>query len=136
MIYFGVDLNYEQFTIAALSEGFAFLGQKYFHFSEHDDFTRWVDGLKCEPHEICWWFFDEAEFNKLDDPGSIFPINEENYDCSNFIYLINHRKVLNLTLFFHEWFFHRRTFFSDLEKAYVLASSVRIFDKEFIMSNV
>ena len=136
MIYLGVDLYCSSFTIVALSEGFAFLDKKYFHFNKHNEFIKWIAAIKGEPHEICWWFFDEVEFNKLDDPGSIFPFNEDHHDCSHFVYLINHRKLINFSQFFYEWIIHKHDFLAEVEKAYILASSVRIFEEKIIPGDV
>ena len=132
MLYFGVDLYYESFKIVALSEGFALLGERYFEFKKHDEFQKWTDSLKREPAEICCWFFDEHKFEKLDDPDSIFPWGDEHHDNSNYVYMVNHRKLINFYQFFYQWIIHEHDFFVNVEKAFILASSVRIFDTELI----
>ena len=127
MIYYGIDLHHDSLEIAALSEGFAHLESKYFTCDEFHKLHNWADSFKFKPDEICYWFFDDFEFNKYDHPLSLFPY----YDTNNKIYLVNHRKLLNLIQFFYEWSIEKEEYYIlDLNNAFLLASSVRLFDFE------
>lgn len=129
MIYYGVDLHYDSLEIAALSEGFAHLDSKYFTCDEYHKFYRWADSFKFKPDEISYWFFDEFDFNKSDHLLSLFSY----YDENNKIYLVNHRKLLNIIQFFYEWSKEQKEYYlMDINKAFLLASSARLFDFEYM----
>jgi hypothetical protein len=98
MIYFGVQLLPQAFKVVALSEGFAFINEHYFNIEEYDKIKPWIDSVKINPDESAKWFFDEKEFNNADYPGFVF----ESLDECNEIFLVNHRKLVNMMQFFYE----------------------------------
>lgn len=132
MIYFGVQLLPQAFNIIALSEGFALLDQRFFNVEKYDDVEPWSDALKIDRHEPAKWFFDETEFNNPDYPALLF----ESLNQANDIYLVNHRKLANVVQFFYEWIAREFDFAPRPEKAFFLASAIRIVDaqqmKQFI----
>ena len=132
MIYLGVQLLPQAFNIIALSEGFALLDQRCFTVEKYDDVEPWSDTLKIYPHEPAKWFFDEAEFNNPDHPALLF----ESLNTANQLYLVNHRKLANVIQFFYEWIAREFDFAPRPEKAFFLASAIRIIDdkqmKQFI----
>ena len=117
-----------------MTQGYAFLDKQYFEFNKLNDFNLWIKKCKAEPHEICQWFFDEKKFNEMNDPSSIFPFNEEHHNNSNYIYLVNHRKLMNFIQFFYEWIIHGHDFIVDVDIAFILASSYRIFEENTILN--
>ena len=132
MIYLGVQLLPQAFNIIALSEGFALLDQRLFTVEQFDNIEPWSNALKIDPHEPAKWFFDEAEFNNPDHPALLF----ESLNPANDIYLVNHRKLANAAQFFYEWIAREFDFAPRPEKAFFLASAIRIIDvqqmKKFI----
>jgi hypothetical protein len=132
MIYFGVQLLPQAFNIIALSEGFALLDQRLFTVEQYDNIEPWSDTLKIDPHEPAKWFFDETEFNNPDYPALLF----ESLNSANQLYLVNHRKLANVIQFFYEWIAREFDFAPRPEKAFFLASAIRIVDaqqmKQFI----
>ena len=124
MIYFGVSLFHNCFKIVALSEGFAPLDENTFHVKQQNKLQQWIASLKIQPTEPAQWFFDELEFNNPDYPSSVFHFNDD----YNSIYLVNHRKLLNVVQFFYEWLAREQAFPLMQETAFFLASSIRIFD--------
>lgn len=129
MIYYGVDLHYNSLEIVVLSEGFAHLESKYFNVDEYYKLINWVDSYKLKPNEICYWFFDDFDFNKSDHHLSLL----SSYDENNKIYLVNHRKLINIIKFFSEWTKEKEEYYMmNLNKSFLLASSIRLFDSEYI----
>ncbi len=128
MIYFGVQLLPQAFNIIALSEGFARLDQRLFTVEQYDNIESWSNSLKIDPHEPAKWFFDETEFNNPDYPALLF----DSLNSANNIYLVNHRKLANILQFFYEWIAREFDFASRPEKAFFLASTIRIFEAEHI----
>ena len=52
---------------------------------------------------------------------------------NNKIYMVNHRKLLNIIQFFYEWSKGQEEYYlMDMNKAFLLASSVRLFDSEYM----
>lgn len=133
MIYFGVDLYPKSFNIVCLTDCYALIDRKYFEFDKLNKFRQWIQECKSEPHEICQWFFDEKKYNDMDDPDSIFHFSDEYHDNSNYVYLVNHRKLINLIQFLYEWIIHEYDFFGEINKAFILASSFRIFEQDTIL---
>ena len=127
MIYFGVQLLPQIFKIVALSEGFALLDQQCFYDQEYDKIEPWSNSLKIDPHESAKWFFDEQQFNSHNH-GFIF----ESFDEYNSIYLVNHRMFANVVQFFYEWIAREFDFAPRPEKAFFLASAIRILDRQQI----
>jgi len=128
MIYFGVQLLPQAFNIIALSEGFALLDQHCFTVDQYENLQPWSNQLKIDPQEAARWFFDETEFNNPDYPALLF----ESLNQSNHIYLVNHRKLADVAQFFYEWIAREFDFAPRPEKAFFLASALRIFDAQQI----
>ena len=128
MIYFGVQLLPQAFNIIALSEGFALLDQRFFTVEQYDNIEPWSNSLKIDPYEPAKWFFDETEFNNPDYPALLF----DSLNPANDIYLVNHRTLANVVQFFYEWIAREFDFAPRPEKAFFLASAIRIFDAEQI----
>jgi len=128
MIYFGVQLLPQAFNVVALSEGFARLDQRFFTVEQYDNVEPWSNALKIDPHEPAKWFFDETEFNNPDYPALLF----QSLNPANHIYLVNHRNLANAVQFFYEWIAQEFDFASRPEKAFFLASTIRIFEAEQI----
>ena len=127
MIYYGVDLHYNSLEIAVLSEGFAHLDSKYFTCDEYHELRNWTNSFKFKTDEICYWFFDDFDFNKSKHLLPLF----SSYDESNKFYLVSHRKLINIIQFFYEWSRENEEYYTmDMNKAFLLASSIRLFDSE------
>jgi len=131
MIYFGVQLLPQAFKIVALSQGFALIEEKYFNIEQYDKFKPWIDSVKIDPDEPTKWFFDEKEFNNPDYPAFVF----ESLDQNNSIFLVNHRKLVNVMQFFYEWIVRELDcyFTPKPETAFFLASAIRIFDDKHLV---
>ena len=124
MIYFGVHLLPQACKVVALSQGFALIGEKYFNVEEYDKFKPWIDSIKIDLDEPAQWFFDEKEFYNTEYQGFVF----EFLDQCNSIFLVNHRKLVNVIQFFYEWIAREYHFSTIPETAFFLASAIRIFD--------
>ena len=112
--------------VVALSQGFALIDEKYFSVEEYDKIKPWIDSVKINPDESAKWFFDEKEFNTADYPGFVL----ESLDDCKAIFLVNHRKLVNVLQFFYEWIAREFDcyFTPKPETAFFLASAIRIFD--------
>ena len=129
MIYFGVQLLPQAFRVVALSQGFALIDERCFNDEQYDQIMPWSDSLKISTDETAQWFFDEKEFNNADYPGFVF----ESLDECNSIFLVNHRKLVNVIQFFYEWI-AREYYFSPIpETAFFLASAIRIFEAKQVI---
>ena len=128
MIYLGVQLLPQAFNIIALSEGFALLDQRLFTVEQYENIEPWGNALKIDPHEPAKWFFDETEFNNPDYPALLF----ESLNPANNIYLVNQRKLADIAQFFYEWIAREFDFAPRPEKAFFLASAIRVFDAQQI----
>jgi len=126
MIYVGVKLFRNGFKIVALSEGFATIGKRYFTIGQFDKLNPWLNSLKLHSDEQARWFFDELEFNHPKYPGMAFQLLNDD----NTIYLVNHRKLINVVQFFHEYLVWLQARPIKKEIAFFLASATRIFDEE------
>ncbi len=125
MLYCGVNLSLIRFKITVLSESYAFLETKYFDKEEIDRFYKWMNSFKYNNSEKCCWFFDEYNFYKYSDTAAYFEF--QNGD----IYLVNHRRILNIIQFLYEWAVHTESYLTfDIEDSYLLASAFRIFDQD------
>lgn len=125
MLYLGVNLKIKCFKITVLSESYAYLDTRYFDLEDIDRFYKWMNSYKYDNSEKCSWFFDEYNFYKYSDTVSYFEL--ENSD----IYLVNHRKLLNIIQFLYEWAVHTESYLTfDIEHSYLLASTFRIFDQD------
>ena len=115
------------FRTLILSGGFALLDSKSFHLAEgslNPSFQGWIDSFKQNPLEICLYFFDEYQFKNSSYAHSLFlSLNE-----AERIYLIEHRKLLDIIQFATSWIAAERDFPLFNPAEYVLASSPRIFD--------
>ncbi len=131
MIYFGVHLLPQAFKVVALSQGFALIDEKYFSVEQYDNIKPWIESVKINPYESAKWFFDEKEFNTADYPGFVF----ESLNDWNAIFLVNHRKLVNVMQFFYEWIAREfDCYFSPKpETAFFLASAIRIFDDKHLI---
>ena len=126
MIYFGVQLLPQAFKVVALSQGFALIDDKFFGVEQYDQIIKWSNSLKSNTDEPAQWFFDEKDFNNPDYPGLVL----ESLDDCNAIFLVNHRKLVNVLQFFYEWIAREFDcyFTPKPETAFFLASAIRIFD--------
>jgi len=135
MIYFGVQLLPQAFKVVALSQGFALIAENYFNVEQYDKFKPWIDSVKTESDEPAQWFFDEKEFYNTEYPGFVFEFLDE---C-NSIFLVNHRKLVNVIQFFYEWIAREYHFSPIPDTPFLLASAMRTFDdkqlKQFIPDN-
>ena len=123
MLYLGVELFSYAFTITALSDGFARLGQKNFRLSNSNSWQYWVNQLKVNPQEPLRWFLDAADFQNPDYPAHLFDLSGE----FSTVYLVNHRALCNLRQFLYERLGTTNGRNNDLEMSFVLASANRIF---------
>lgn len=130
MIYCGVQLYPSAFKIVALSSGFALLAEQYFHCDNHVDVTSWINSLKLDPLEKIHWFFDEREFNNNQYPAQLWRhrINNEA------VFLVNHRQLINLMQFFYERLAQEELLHTIPTKAFILASTVRIFKEQELVA--
>ena len=124
MLYLGVNLKIKCFKITVLSESYAFIETKYFDVEEIGRFYKWINSFKYNIHEKCCWFFDEYSFNKYSDTHSYFEFGNDE------VYLVNHRKIINIIQFLYEWAVHTESYLTfDIEESYLLASTFRIFNQ-------
>ena len=124
MLYFGVNLCDHSFKITVLSESFAHIETRYFNKKENQ-LNKWIDSFKTNISEKCIWYFDEFNFNNHKDT---FLTLSFDYYCSD-IYLVNHRKLLNIIQFLYEWAVHTESYLTfDIDHTFILASSTRLFD--------
>lgn len=133
MIYFGVQLFRRGLNIAALSSGFIPIAAKHLYFDSWHKLDPWIKSLYTDPDEDSSWFFDEAEFNNTGSLAHLF----EGYHHCDYIYLVNHRKLVEITRFLYDW----KSFClnqlgpitaKSMDVPLVLASALKIFDKNFI----
>lgn len=123
MLYIGVMLHGSGFKITVLSESFAHLETKYFSDKEFR-LIRWIDSFKTNHSEKCVWYFDEVNFNNHKE---IFLLLCFDY-CSD-IYLVSHRKLVNIIQFLYEWAVHTESYLTfDIDHTFILASTARLFD--------
>ncbi|MBU1456996.1 MAG: hypothetical protein KKD01_19955 [Proteobacteria bacterium] len=131
MLYFGVDFNEHNFKISILTESFAHLDTKVFYFEEKQRYHKWLDSFKDNCREKCSWYFDEFDFINYENSASNFYYDNSYYE----IYLVNHRKLLNIIQFLYEWAIHNESVLTfDIEKSLLLASAIRLFDDDDIKS--
>lgn len=131
MIYLGVDLHDSNFRITVLTESFAHLDTISFYIEEKKRLQQALDSFKYNYCEKCSWFFDELNFNTHENAASTFYF-DNNY---NEIYLVNHRKLINIIQFLYEWAVHTESVLTfDINKSLLLASAIRLFDSDDIKS--
>ena len=132
MLYFGVKLNSNGYKITVLSESFACLDIKYFDAKDFENLYNWADSFKYKDLEKCYWFFDEYNFNKYAAAASNFTAPGFYLDLySSDIYLVNHRKLLNIIQFLYEWAVHTESYLTlDIDMSFLLASAFRLFDSD------
>lgn len=127
MLYRGFDLSSTFFRALILSQGFALLDHKFFQIKEqslNSSLHDWIDSFKYNHRESCLFFFDEWQFKNSRYAHSLFlPTNE-----SDKVYLIEHRKILDIIYFVQTWVTTEYELPLSNEVEYVLASSRRIFD--------
>jgi len=133
MIYFGVQLFRRSFHIVCLSSGFIPIAVKHLYFDSWHKLDPWLKSLLHDPSEDTSWFFDEIEFNKT---GSLAHLFESCEQC-DYIYLVNHRKLVEMARFLEDWKVFclnqkARNNFSNLDIPLLLASALKIFDKNVI----
>jgi len=124
MLYFGVTLHDCSLKITVLSESFAHLGTRYFN-DNGNRLHKWIDSFKSNTYEKCFWYFDEVNFENHKDTFSSICFDYYHED----IYLVNHRKLLNIIQFLYEWAVHTESYLTfDIDHTYILASAIRLFD--------
>lgn len=134
MIYFGVQLFRRGFHIAALSSGFIPIAAHHLFFDAWHKLDPWIKSLYSDPDEDSSWFFDETEFN---NPGSLAHLFEGYHHC-DYIYLVNHRKLVEMTRFLYDWksfcLMNQQGHKTDrnMDVPLLLASALKIFDKNYI----
>lgn len=133
MIYFGVQLFRRGFHIACLSSGFIPVAVKHLPFDSWHKLDPWINSLYSDPDEESSWFFDEIEFN---NPASLTHLFEGYQHC-DFIYLVNHRKLLEMARFLYDWksfcrFQPLPNTGKNMDVPLLLASALKIFDKNDI----
>lgn len=131
MIYFGVNLNCNSFRITALTDGFANLGTKYFNSEEVTKVRQWINSIKYNANEPCYWFFDAINYTKNRGETDFQYCHENEND---YIYLINHRKLKNIIQFMNEFVSKIDPIMFDVDTTFILASAVRLFSFEEIES--
>jgi len=129
MIYFGVKLFPNAFKIVALSQSFAFLGKRFFITDHFDQSKQWTDELKLDGYESAQWFFDDKEFKNPQYPARLFQLLKS----GNTIYLVNNRRLNEMTRFLYDWQRYKQIRPLKIETAYVLASATRFFDEQHLM---
>ena len=131
MLYLGVKLYKNSFKITALTEGFAHLGAKYFGIEENNYARQWINSIKNKSNEACSWFFDEFNYTENSKDSFKFCYDNEN----DYIYLINHRKLQNIIQFIYEFALKtEEPIMFDIDSTFILASAVRLFSFEEIIS--
>jgi hypothetical protein len=133
MIYFGVQLFRRSFHIACLSSGFIPLAHKHLKYDSWLKLDPWIKSHLRDLSEDSSWFFDESEFNNPGSPAHLF----ESYDHCDYIYLVNHRKLIEMVRFLEDWksfCFNQqiRKTTKNLDVPLLLASALKIFDKNDI----
>ena len=72
-----------------------------------------------------------TEFNFNNHKDTFLTLSFDYY-CSD-IYLVNHRKLLNIIQFLYEWAVHTESYLTfDIDHTFILASSIRLFDYDNI----
>jgi hypothetical protein len=130
MLYIGVILHDHSLKLTVLSESFAYLGSKYLFDSEARCFYDWLNSHKCNQSETCLWYFDDVNFKNHKNILLAFCFD---FYCND-VYLVSHRRVLNIFQFLYEWAVHNESYLTfDIDESLILASSVRLFNPdEFI----
>lgn len=127
MLYIGVVLQDQCLKVTVLSESFANLGSKYFYASEARCFYDWLNSHKRNPVESCVWYFDDSNFKKCKNILSNFCFD---FYCND-VYLVCHRKIVNIIQFLYEWALHCENYLTfDIDQSLILASSARLFDSD------
>ena len=127
MLYLGIELSTFSVSIAALADGFSFLGESSFRCDSRDQLESWIRSFLIDDSEPITCFFSVKDFQSHQSEAlKIIP--------SSFVsqtwYLVNERVLLNI--------YHTLSdIFSVLNKcpfpkSYVLAASNRFFEKRFI----
>ena len=134
MIYFGVQLFNHAFHIACVSKGFVPLDHLYLKFNRYQKLNLWKDSFSLSFEESCW-FFDEFEFNKSKNMANFF----ENYKYCHNIYLVKHRKLVDMNHFLKDWEMFRfknkiQKYGNRLEIPFLLALSFKIFHQDDIIT--
>jgi hypothetical protein len=126
MLFLGVDISTYCIELTALSQGFAFPGERSFPVDERQQLSRWVCSLLLEDYEPVSWFFCESQFYESDFYSRSFP-----QFGSHSYFLVKDRLVLN---FYHVCNALRtaRCASSLFSKSLVLAASRKLFDSKFI----
>ncbi len=91
-----------------------------------------MDSLTLSLDESCW-FFDEFEFNKSKNMTGFF----DNYKYCDNIYLVSHRKLVDMKHFLNDWEMFRfknqcRKNGNNLEIPFLLALSFKTFHQDDI----
>jgi len=133
MIYFGVQLFHRGFHIAALSSGFIPIAANHLYFDSWHKLDPWIKSLYFDPDEDSSWFFDESEFNNPALSAHLF----EGYHHCDYIYLVNHRKLVEMARFLYDWKsfclnYQLPKTFKNMDVPLLLASAFKIFDKNHI----
>ena len=125
MIYCGVQLFPHACSIVALSEAFAIIDQDHFAIDNYHRAEQWLDSLKLEPFEEMKWFFDENDMKKHEKSAMMLQSMMDEDD----IFVIKHRKIGNIMQFLYEWMAQESMLLPAPDKAFILASAVRLFDE-------
>lgn len=128
MIYLGVNILENSFKIVALSEHFQFIGKAVFDFDEVHNIKPWVGQLKTDSHELTKWYFDQLEFME-----NKFPVDShQQFDKLHKIYLVNHRKLIEIINFFSMYTLYQFQGTVIPETTFFLAAAEKIIQNEYI----